>query len=1041
MRLSALPRWIEQFFASSAALLGGLALLGGPALLGGAEARADDFLVTSLADAGAGSLREAINAANASAAATKNIKFDVDPNSTITLVTDLPEIEDGVTIDGRTVTNLTIDGAGASVSRIFLIGAETTTLRDLNLKSAPLEIGTDAAVAFNLGVDKQFDEVIKDAQSGDEGRLIKQGDAMLTLRGANTYTGGTDVQAGSLRGDTTSLQGDIEISAANASLIFDQDDPGDYSDTISGLGSVQKTGTGEVHFTSGNTYAGGTTISKGALRGKAGPLGIDSSLQGDIAVASGARVIFDQASDGLYADNLSGAGSFRKEGAGELELTGTNTISGASSLVEGSLLGSYASIPRNLATSAGTTVTFDHDDDGSYAGLSGAGDFVKSGSGTLTLAGSTTITGQANLNGGALKGSVASLPASLMTAGGTTVIFDQASNGTYAGAISGSAKLTKSGAGTLTFTGAHSYTGLTTVSGGGLVVDGSLAGGLNLGASTKLGGTGSIGGPVTASGTVAPGHSIGTLGVNSITFAPGSVFSVEVDEASGAADQLVVTGNADIGGASLVVSPGGGSYATPVNVTIISAGAVLNDFASFEEDFPFLDISYLLTATTVELTILNNGEALSTFAQTPNQSTIATALEEALDAAQMGMGDPDIEDVFDSLYGLNEDQIPGALDSMTGETLTQFATTRLAIAERFGRALDARIRDHQWRDERALFSAGAGAAGASDAVASSTAPGGAPVFGVAMLGVGPLGAPAAEPAPGSEPATGSGFVPGTDSWFRTWIDGSGIYGDVDGNANESDFDYTIWGGSLGADFLLAEHWVVGLAGGYANTALDFSSRPGEGGVDTYQGALYAGYVDPRFHLGVSGRYAYNDMDGKREIPFVNRKADADLDGDDYGARFESGLNLFGLGGFLFEPTASVSYNHLTQDDYTESGAGSLNLAVEDQDLDSLVTGVGMRVHGRFAIDADFWFVPELRGRWLHEFLDTDRLIEARLTSAPAGASAFRIQGAELPRDSGSVGVAWSVVTGSSWSVTGSYDALLNDDLVQHVGSLTLNFHW
>jgi outer membrane autotransporter protein len=366
---------------------------------------------------------------------------------------------------------------------------------------------------------------------------------------------------------------------------------------------------------------------------------------------------------------------------------------------------------------------------------------------------------------------------------------------------------------------------------------------------------------------------------------------------------------------------------------------------------------------------------------------------------------------------------------MTGENLTQFATARLATAERFGRSLDARIRDYQWNSDGALITAGTGAEEAGHLSADSMRPESKAIFGVAMLGVGPMGAPAAETDARA------------DSWFRTWIDGSAIYGDVDGNSNESDFDYTIWGGSLGADVKLAEHWILGLAAGYANTDLDFSSRPGDGEIDTYQGALYAGYVDPRFHVGVSGRYAYNDMNGEREIHFINRKASADLDGDDYGARFEGGLNLLDIGGVVFQPTASVNYNHLTQDAVTEGGADSLNLELEDFDLDSLVTGVGMRVHRRWKIGKDFWMVPELHGRWLHEFLDTDRFIEARLVSAPVGASAFQIQGVELPRDSGSVGLAWSVITNSAFSVIGSYDAVLNEDLVQHIGSITVNIDW
>ena len=639
-----------------------------------------------------------------------------------------------------------------------------------------------------------------------------------------------------------------------------------------------------------------------------------------------------------------------------------------------------------------------------------------------------TYTGGTTVSNGVLRGDTASLQGDIAVETDGTVIFDHSNDGTYAGAISGLGGVTKSGSGTLSLSGINTFTGLTSIMGGRLDVDGSLAGGVYVGASTVLGGTGSIGGLVDVDGTVAPGNSIGVLTVGSIIFASDSVFEVEVDEPSGMADHLIVDGDADIGGASLQIIPGAGSYAVPVEVTILTTtgtGTILNDFASFDPQFAFLTIEYDKTATTIDLTVVSNGMTLSDFAQTPNQSTIAIALE----AAQMAGLDPDIDTVFDNFNKLTEKQVSVALDSMTGESLTQFAATRLATAERFGHSLDARIRDHQWESNDAFVTTDTETREASHLSADRLRPESKAIFGVAMLGVGPMGAPSV------------GADAKQDSWARTWIDGYGIYGDVDGNPNESGFDYTVWGGSLGADVLLADHWVLGLAGGYANTDLDFSSRPGEGEVNTYQGALYAGYVDPRFHVGVSGRYAYNEMDGKREIGFIdNRTASADLDGHDYGARFEGGLNLLELGGIVFQPIASVNYNHLTQDGVTEEGALSLNLATEDFDLDSLVTGVGMRIRGRWETEPGFWIVPELHGRWLHEFLDTDRFIEARLVSDPV-ASAFQIQGVELPRDSVSAGFAWSVITDSDWSITGSYDIVLNKDLMQHIGSVTMNFAW
>ncbi len=291
---------------------------------GSAEAQGTaTFEVTNTLNSGSGSLRQAIIDANASTATTKTITFTLSENETINLTSDLPDIDSGVTIDGSTAVNLTVDGSAVGTTRIFRIGADTTTVRDLGLEGAPLEIAGGASLSFDVSADQQFDEVIT-----DDGGLIKKGDATLTLRGANDYTGGTQVLAGTLLGDTTSLQGTIANSAL---VVFDQDDDGTYAGAITGSGAVQKTGTGKVEFTGANTYEGGTTVSAGVLRGDT------TSLQGNIAVEAGGKVVFNDAVDGTYEGNLTGAGDFTKSLAGTLTLTGTNTLSGESKLNGGGL--------------------------------------------------------------------------------------------------------------------------------------------------------------------------------------------------------------------------------------------------------------------------------------------------------------------------------------------------------------------------------------------------------------------------------------------------------------------------------------------------------------------------------------------------------------------------------------------------------------------------------------------------------------------------------------------------------------------------------
>ncbi len=77
------------------------------------------------------------------------------------------------------------------------------------------------------------------------GLLTKSGAGTLTLTGVNNYVGGTTVTAGTLQGDTTSLQGNI---VNNAAVVFDQAVAGTYAGAMSGTGSLTKNNAGTADF-------------------------------------------------------------------------------------------------------------------------------------------------------------------------------------------------------------------------------------------------------------------------------------------------------------------------------------------------------------------------------------------------------------------------------------------------------------------------------------------------------------------------------------------------------------------------------------------------------------------------------------------------------------------------------------------------------------------------------------------------------------------------------------------------------------------------
>jgi autotransporter-associated beta strand protein len=189
----------------------------------------------------------------------------------------------------------------------------------------------------------------------------------------------------------------------------------------------------------------------------------------------------------------------------------------------------------------------------------------------------------------------------------------------FSGVISGTGGLFKSGSGTLTLSGANTYTGATTVGAGTLVVNGSITSNVTLTAGA-LKGAGRIGGLTAGSGsTVAPGNSIGTLNVAAVTFAAGSTYEAEVNDA-GRADLIQASGSASLNG-TLQVLAAAGNYAPVTNYRILNAaGGISGAFAGVTSNQADLTPSLIYSANAVDLRLVRNNIQFGTaYGTTPNQ--------------------------------------------------------------------------------------------------------------------------------------------------------------------------------------------------------------------------------------------------------------------------------------------------------------------------------------------------------------------------------------------------------------------------------------
>ena len=188
------------------------------------------------------------------------------------------------------------------------------------------------------------------------GSLEQRGSGTLTLTAANTYQGGTVLDAGTL-----SVSGDANLGAAAGALTFDggtlqntaafgtsrnvllmvgggtflTDADLLVSGQISGPGALTKQGVATLTLTGNNTYTGGTTISAGTLQ--IGNGGTTGSIVGD--VTDNGVLAFNRSDTLTFGGAISGVGSLEQRGGGTLTLTGTSAaFAGNTSVLAGTLV-------------------------------------------------------------------------------------------------------------------------------------------------------------------------------------------------------------------------------------------------------------------------------------------------------------------------------------------------------------------------------------------------------------------------------------------------------------------------------------------------------------------------------------------------------------------------------------------------------------------------------------------------------------------------------------------------------------------------------
>ncbi len=436
----------------------------------------------------------------------------------------------------------------------------------------------------NSGVLKVGEGELENTLFGS-GSLVKTGTGELTLSGDNSYSGGTTITGGTLTADHADSLGSGDI--ANSGVL--QVGEGELKNTLSGSGSLVKTGTGELTLSGDNDYSGGTTISGGTLTAD------HADSLGTGAIANSGVL---QVGEGELENTLSGSGSLVKTGSGELTLSGDNSYSGGTTITGGTLIADNAdSLGTGAVANSGVLQVGEGELENT---LSGSGSLVKTGTGELTLSGDNSYSGGTTITDGTLTADHAD---SLGTGAVANSGVLQVGEGELENTLSGSGSLVKTGTGELTLSGDNSYSGTTTITDGTLIAANVNAlGGGNIDNSGTLmldaNGAFELANVTTHTGATTALAAGSTLDAGQLTQENGSTLSIDLGAAT---DDAVITADSVTLGGTLNVT-GIGSVTdswTPEAYTytlIDSDSAITSDFDDLtiagmnREDVDFLTI-------------------------------------------------------------------------------------------------------------------------------------------------------------------------------------------------------------------------------------------------------------------------------------------------------------------------------------------------------------------------------------------------------------------------------------------------------------------
>ncbi|PNC76460.1 autotransporter domain-containing protein [Akkermansia muciniphila] len=198
--------------------------------------------------------------------------------------------------------------------------------------------------------------------------------------------------------------------------------------------------------------------------------------------------------------------------------------------------------------------------------------------------------------------------------------------------------------------------------------------------------------------------------------------------------------------------------------------------------------------------------------------------------------------------------------------------------------------------------------------------------------------------------------------FHMWMEGTGSYAKLDTRGDESGYQLTTWGGTVGVDADLSDRLTVGAAftAGYGDLTAG-AADSADGHLDSYYASLFGRYQDRRWAHTLILTGGWNDAKLNRTVNYGEGSygTQGSTSGWGFGAMYELTYDVYlnENRSSVLQPLFNASVVTTRMDGYEETGAGNagLNVGRQDWTTGTLALGgrwmglVGSNIFGREAL--------------------------------------------------------------------------------------------